>query len=257
MTDDILVIVDQAAWGQFKDYPLEAAKIEGFYHNLPKSPYRNVALGLKTVRETYPDADWYCYCEYDVLFGSSRFVHNLKMADEMGIWMLGNDGRREYMALPLIQAMVGEPFKKSYYLLGCCQFFGKKFMDKLFEISFFDKFLTMTNSFNDGFFPFYSGYDLSEHMYPTLAQHFGGNIGVFAHYDENRDWHGAYKFYPVRWNPELDPETENFPEASIMHPLKTIDHKLRVLHREKRKWNRNQSELFSTCPLDIQKMDNE
>ncbi len=235
MTEKIIVIVDGAAWPQLKDEPFPVGKVEGFYHNVPKSPYRNVALGLKTLTDAYPDADWYCYTEYDVLFTSERFKHNLKMAEEMGVWMLGNDGHVDNESLMMIQAMFDEPLTSSYYLLGCCQFFHKNFINKLKEINFFERFLNMTNSFSDGFFPFYSGYDLSEHLYPTLCRHFGGNIGVFAHYDEYGKWHGAYEHFPVRWRPEIDPVTENFPDASIIHPLKSYDHPLRVLHRDKRR----------------------
>lgn len=234
MTENVIVLVDGASWKIFKNFTLPAGKIEGFYHNVPKSPYRNVALALKTVTETFPDSDWYCYCEYDVLVGSERFKANLQMAEEKGVWMLGNDGHIANEAMPLIQAMIGEQFKSSYYLLGCCQFFHRRFIEKLNGINFFDRFLSLTNGFTDGFFPFYSGYDLSEHMYPTLCRHFGGQIGVFAHYDENDHWHGAYRYYPVRWKPELDPKTENFPQATLLHPLKHHDHPIREFHRNQR-----------------------
>lgn len=237
LTEKIIVVVDGAAWPSLKYEKFPVGKMEGFYHNIHKSPYRNVALSLKTVTETYPDAQWYCYTEYDVLFASERIKNNLRLAEEKGVWMLGNDGRVDVEAMPLIQSLVGEKFKSSYYLLGCCQFFHRNFISKLNEIDFFNRFLNLTNGFTDGFFPFYGGYDLSEHMYPTLCRHFGGNIGVFAHYDENGRWHGAYKHFPVRWRPEIDPETENFPEASIIHPLKTYDHPIREMHRERRnKW---------------------
>lgn len=235
MTEKILVVVDGAAWPNLKNEPFAAAKLEGFYHNVPKSPYRNVALALQNLSDTYPQVDWYCYCEADVLFASERFKINLKMAEEKDVWMLGNDGHISDEALPLIQAMLEQQFKSSYYLLGCCMFFHKKFIDKLKEINFFDRFLMLTNSFEGGFFPFYSSYDLSEHLYPTLCRHFGGNIGVFATYDHEGKWHGAFEYFPVRWRPELNPETENFPNPSILHPLKDVNHPIRVLQREKRK----------------------
>lgn len=234
-TKKILVVIDGAFWQDFKNESLNVAKIEGFYHNVPKSPYRNVALGLQKIFETYPESDWYCYCEPDVLFSSSRFKHNLKLAEKNNIWMLGNDGHLDSEALVMVQAMLDQPFKSCYYLLGCCQFFHRNFLIKLNEINFFERFLNITNNFKDGFFPFYNGYDLSEHMYPTLCRHFGGNIGVFAHYDENGNWHGSYEYFPMRWRPELDPEKENFLNASIMHPLKSFDHPIRVLQRERRK----------------------
>lgn len=232
VTKDILVVVDGAKWDEFKNAEIKAGKIQGFYHNKPKSPYRNVALGLKTVFETF-QADWYLYCEYDVLFASKRYQKNLEIAEKKNIWMLGHDGHVDGLAMPLIQSIIGEKLNQCYYLLGCCLFFHKEFLEKLNDINFFEKFLTITNNFSDGFFPFYSGYDLSEHMYPTLCRHFGGNIGVFATYDEDGKWHGAYEHFLCRWKPEIT-EEDPYKEASIIHPVKSKDHIIRKYHKEKR-----------------------
>lgn len=234
MTKNVLVVVDGASWDDFKDVELPVDKICGFRHNCSKSPYRNVALGLYTISEKHPDADWFCYTEQDVLFGSPRFKENLRMADEQSVWMLGHDGHVDDKAMPLIESLVGEKFKNVYYLIGCCQFFSKNFINKLKEINFFERFLHLTNEFSSGYFPKYEGYDISEHMYPTLCRHFGGNIGVFSTFDyDKHEWHGAYRYYPVRWKPELDPES-GFSESSILHPLKDYNHPLRAYHRRKR-----------------------
>jgi len=235
LTRDVLVLIDGASESKFKDFDLPVPSVVGFKHGCPKSPYRNVALGLKCLYESNPEADWYCYTEYDVLFTSSRIRSQLLMADEMDVWMLGNDGHVDEVTLPLVSSLVGEPLKQSYYLLGCCQFFRNKYLRKLYEIDFFDRFLNLTNEFTEGYMPCYSGYDVSEHLYPSLCRHFGGNIGVLASYDEMGRWHGAYQYYPVRWRPELNPETEEFPDASIMHPLKNYDHPFREEHRKIRK----------------------
>jgi len=231
VTNDILVVVDGAKWDELKHCNFQAAKIKGFYHNKPKSPYRNVALGLKTIFETMY-ADWYLYCEYDVLFASTRYRHNLELAKNKEIWMLGNDGHVDALAMPLIQSIIGESLTQCYYLLGCCQFFHRNFLEKLQEIDFFEKFLSLTNNFADGFFPFYSGYDLSEHMYPTLCRHFGGNIGVLATYDQDGKWHGAYEHFLCRWKPEIT-EEEPYKNASIIHPVKQ-EGSIRNYHKEKR-----------------------
>lgn len=235
LTRNVLLVVDGAAWDKFRHIDLPVNKVSGFRHNQRKSPYRNVALGLKLAWENSPDCDWYCYTETDVLFASRRYEANLRMAEEQGVWMLGNDGRVDDKAMPLVESLVGGKFRSVYYLLGCCQFFGRKFMEKLAEINFFDRFLFLTNDFSPGCFPSYSGYDISEHMYPTLCRYFGGAVGVFATWDAKGQWHGAYRYFPMRWKPELDPATENFPEASILHPLKSVDHPIRVYHRERRK----------------------
>jgi hypothetical protein len=259
MTEKIILLVDGASWNNLKDENFQAALVEGFHHNVSKSPYRNVALGLKTLYETYPDVDWYCYTEYDVLFASERFKYNLEFAEQKKVWMLGFDGHIDEHQLPLIESLLKTKMNCSYYMLGCCQFFHKDFIKKLMEIDFFDRFLNLTNGFKDGFFPFYNGYDLSEHLYPTLCRHLGGNIGVFSNWDGGK-WHGAYNYYPVRWRPEIE---EDFPEASIIHPLKDYDNPIRKLHRERRqnwkilKMKEKQSDFYSTSPLDMKKMEKE
>ena len=231
---NVILVVDGSAWPLYRDLQLPVAKINGFRHGVRKSPYRNVALGLKSAWEAYPNAGWFCYAEYDVLFTSDRFRRNLEIADKKDVWMLGNDGHVDDKRLPLIESLVGAKFPSTYYLLGCCQFFSWRFMEKLQEIDFFERFLFLTNQFSPGVFPAYEGYDISEHLYPTLCRYFGGAVGVFATWDHSK-WHGAYRYFPMRWRPELDPETENFEEASIMHPLKKLSHPIREFHRERRK----------------------
>lgn len=234
--NDILVVIDGAVWRDWgESVVLPAVKMEGFKHGCARSPYRNVALGLKTALDIWADFDWLCFCEYDVLFASTRFKHNLQKAEERKVWMLGNDGHIDQNGLPFIEEMLGGKIKDYYYLLGCCQFYHRDFMEQLQRINFFDRFLHLTNNFESGYMPSYGGYDVSETLYPTLCRYFGGNIGVFASYDEMGHWHGAYQYFPMRWIPSLDPETENFPEASLLHPLKEYDHPIRQYHREKRK----------------------
>lgn len=232
MTNEVLMVVDGASTA-FNDIRLPAPYIKGFKHACPRAPYRNVALGLKHVTETY-DADWYCYLDSDALVASDRFKQNLKMADEKEIWMLGNDGAVNEVNIPIVEAIIDRKMTKGYYLLGCMLFFSRKFIDRMKEINFLDRFLAATNSFTQGFMAGYDGYDLSEHLYPTLARELGGNIGVFASYTPGR-WHGSFEYFPCRFRPELDGETENFPNGSIFHPLKDFNHPIRVHHRNKRK----------------------
>lgn len=230
-TNNVLLLINGSSWNELKDIDLNVSKVKGFRHDVPKSPYRNMALGLSLACENW-DSDWFCYTEYDAIFASDRFKHNLRMAEEKGVWMLGNCGHVDECQMPLVESLIGEKFRSVYYLLGCCLFFHRDFMSKLKEINFFDRFLFLTNSFSEGYFPAYTGYDISEHMYPTLCRHFGGNVGVFATWDEiKQEWHGAYEHFPMRWQPEL---TDTFPDASILHPLKTYNHPVRTFHRERR-----------------------
>jgi len=239
--DRVMVMVDGAHWDWAANMEMPAAKLQGFYHNLPKSPYRNVTFGLMNAQRLWPNMDWYCFCEYDVLFTSSAFKEDLESAAQRGVWMLGNDYREGKIKFPLLEAMMKTKFDGSKYLLGACLFHRGDFLRKLAEINFFDRFLTWTNSFSGGFFPDYDiqgGYDIVEHLYPTLAHHFGGKVEEFAHYERysflGPYWAGRYRKYPMRWIPEIDPETEHFPEATIFHPLKDCSHPIRQFNKIKR-----------------------
>lgn len=233
MTDDILVVRDGAT--KHKRFNLTVPSIVGFYHNCPRAPYRNVALGLNVLTSHY-DADWYCYMEYDCLVASDMFRKTLEKASEMNVWMLGCAGRVDEAKMPLLDNMFGTDLSKhSYYLLGCCQFFSKEMIKKIKEINFFERFLSLTNQFSEGYFPGYNGYDPSEHLYPTLARFFGANIGVFSTYHEvTQMWHGNHEYFPMRFRPELESVAQHT-KASILHPLKSYDHPIREYHRERRK----------------------
>ncbi len=231
---DVLIIIDGAFFNNYDDISFPVGKIEGLYHNHHKSPYRNVALALSVLGDTY-DADWYCYCEYDVLFGSDAFKRELALADKMNIWIMGNDGRVDEKRMPFIEAMLQTKFKSSYYLLGACLFINKKYMAKLKSIDFFGRFLNMTSGFTQGFMPFYDGYDPSENIYPTMARHFGGGIGVFATWDgATQRWFGSHKLFPIRFRPGLEADGD-YKGASVLHPLKKYDDPWRAFFRQKRR----------------------
>ncbi len=230
-----VILVDGLGVHDFRGLDWDVSFVRGFNHGSSRAPYRNVALGLSMVVEKYPDVDWYVYCESDVLFTSKRYQTNLEMAAERNVWMLGNDGRVHYEPMELIAAMFKTTFSNGYYLLGCCQFFHRQFIQKLQEKDFFNRFLHLTGSFDGKTFPKFNGWDISEHMYPTLCRHLGGNIGVFASYDsEKNQWHGAYEYFPMRWTPEINADTEFFKDASVIHPMKELDHPLRTYYRNLR-----------------------
>lgn len=235
ITKNTLVVVDGKCT---IDMPLISHKIIGLRVENNYSPFRNAALGLSYLHELYPDSEWFGYLDYDCLVTSSYILTTLQKAAAANIWVLGNDGHVEYMPIPLVDKILGEPLTKTYYMLGCCQFYHRDFITKLVEIDFFNKFLEITNCYDDDKIRGYRGYDFSEHLYPSLARHFGASVGVMASYFEN-EWYGSYKHYPMRFRPPLTMD-DNFPEASIMHPLKTYDDPIRVFHREKRLWTKKQ-----------------
>jgi hypothetical protein len=252
VSKDVLCVVDAtaAAWAEELDIGVPIHR--GFHHNYPKSPYRNVALALNSVSTLY-DADWYCVTEPDVLFTSSNFKPDLEERAKLGFWCVGNDHRigsgdgKHHKAIHLQQSRITENYKlphiektfnleflQSEYLLGCCVFYHRDFINKLKEINFFNKFLTLVNCFPRGEYPDFKGYDISEHLYPTLARALGGRVGGLAHYDATQQrWLGKFDKYPMRWRPDLD-VTECFENACIMHPIKDYLHPIREYHRKKR-----------------------
>lgn len=241
---EAILIVDGGNWDNWgKNLVAPIYKLEGFYHGCNRAPYRNVALGIKQAWSMWGNkVDWFCYIEYDCLFGSSEFKNYLKVADEKGIWCLGNDYRMGKFNFPLIEQMLRCKLGVSSYLLGCCVFYKNVFVEKLVESNFFEKFLYMTNEFSGGFFPHYEqqgGYDLSEHLYPTLAGKFGGKIGELACWDESSmSWRGEFKKFPLRYRPDLcqinGENIDLFKEASICHPVKDFSNPIREYYRKKR-----------------------
>lgn len=235
MTNDVLLMIDGTST-EFDSVDVPAYKLKGFKHGISKSPYKNVALGLQNLYDLFPDSDWFSYLEYDCLVTSTRFKDNLKIALDKNIWMLGCDGRVDDKDIPIVSSLLKEPLKYSYYLLGACQFFHKDFMKKLIEIDFFNNFLHITNLYRSGDFFGYNGYDVSEHLYPSLCRQFGGSIGVFSSWDScEKKWHGRADIFPIRWQPEIELSEDIDP--SIIHPLKDFDHPIRKKYRNLRNNN--------------------
>lgn len=206
MSKDILLLVDGAGWKEFDKEQLPVPVLKGFNHGYYKAPYRNVILGLIHAYKNWPDSDWIAYLEYDTIVSSSDFFIDLKKANDDGVWLVGSDYRDKQnfqgiksVNLPLIEAILKEEIKEIHYFLGAVQFFHKDFMKKLMENDFLEKLLYYTNDFQKDFFPGYSNtspaaWDCSEHIYPTLAIHWGGRIQQLSKWDDKKlVWSGNYK----------------------------------------------------------------
>jgi len=236
LTNDILMLVDGAYWEDWgKDADVPVYKMSGFHHNFFRGCYRNITLGLMKVVDLFPDADWYCHTEYDTLFVSDAFKEDLEKAEADGVWCMGNDCRTGYFELPFLEYIVGGKISVTKYMLGCCIFYHRDFLHKLKNIDLFNRLLYLTNDFSRGYFPDYDeqgGWELAEHLYPTLANLFGGRVRGQAYYS-TEGWHGNYERYALRWQPELTMD-DVFPGASILHPVKVYDCPIRAHFREKR-----------------------
>lgn len=245
MTDQVVVLVDEAGWNQFDLTQAPANMLKGFYHGYHKAPYRNIIMGLLAAAQNWPNSDWYAYLEFDALVGSSAFKTDLEWAAKQNCWLIGNDYRdKQTVQFPLVEMMLKTKFEEIVYLLGAVLFYHKNFIKKCMEENFFERFLYYTNDFKNGFFPGYVGpaaWDLVEHMMPTLAKHWGGEVRQFAKWSQSaRTWSGGnYRRYPIRWQPDLFLVEHEYLQASIMHPLKTFDHPIRQFHRNKRMRRKN------------------
>ena len=169
--DRVLVVVDQIGWPKFNNIEISDAKvIKGFYHAHKRSPYRNYTLGLKTLFETWPNCDWYLYCECDCLFTSDKFKNDLIKASNKNAWCVGMDLRRHKFSFPLLEDILGQGLiSQSYYLLGCCQFHHHDFIEKLHSLDFFDELIEKTKDFEKGYFPGYTRWAFEEELsaYPS------------------------------------------------------------------------------------------
>ncbi len=240
MTDQILLVVDEAGWSYFDDIK-SISVLKGFYHNFDRNPYRNIILGLKMAASMWPKTDWFCYLEYDCLVGSSVFKKDLDIAEKQNVWLAGNDYRTEEenkVSLIFVEKMFNMKFSQIDYLLGACLFYHADFIKKCLEEDFFEKLLSYTNDFKDGFVPGYEGpaaWDFVEHLMPTLATHWGGKVKQFAKWDQKaRHWKGNFQRYPMRWQPDLFDVEHEYLNAAMMHPVKKYDHPIREFHRDKR-----------------------
>lgn len=223
LTGEILVVVDGSS-DSLDGESFSSHKVRGLPHGRSRCPSKNMAIGLEFVAKTFPHSDWYCYMEPDVLVGSSEILGILENSDS---WMMGCDLREGNIRLPFFSYLSGMNQIGSAYLLGCCLFFRGEFLRKLEQIGFFGRFHSAMSPFDDGIPSGYSGYDFSEHLYPTLAKSMGGKIeelSCWNHYG----WKGRGSF-PMRFRPEL--EGEEFRGACLMHPVKSLDHPARRFRR--------------------------
>jgi hypothetical protein len=233
MTNQILLVVDDHAWHEFESEKWPCSILRGFYHNYHRAPYRNVVYGLHAAAEHWPESEWYCYLEYDALVASPAFQPDIIQAGKDGYWLLGCDLRQREERFPMVEHIIGQDFKQIFSVLGAVLFYHRDFLQKGIDTGFWEKFLYYTNDFRDGFFPEFKGWDLAEHMMPTLANHWGGKVGQLSCWTQWNEWTGNSDKYPIRWKPEIMAEEARF--ASIIHPLKTFDHPIRVKHRQRRK----------------------
>jgi hypothetical protein len=239
VTENIVVVVDGSKWESWgQNVPLGVDKIRGFPQGSTTSMYRNAAACLDLIYDKYPDCDWYCVLDYDVLFASDGFKEELKSAAAKGVWCMGSD-LRSYpdVHFPYLESIIGEKIECAKYLIGCCVFHHRNFVSKLKSIGFYKSLLQMTETFKPGYFPDCEQiFDFGAWVFPTLAYHYGGDLDYFACWNDylNTWTKGDYKKYPIRWKPEIVMD-EVANHTSIIHPVKTANSEISTFYRWKRR----------------------
>ena len=228
LTDDFMIIFDQDYAKDFDN--LKYKKICGFSNSSDKiagmksaTPYRNVAMGLYELYKKNENSDWYGYMEYDCLVTSEQLLIDLSRSKDF--YFIGSNFRNYEGKVPFFEKIVGSELNDIFYSLGCCFFINSQFMKKLISENFFNKFLELTNYFNNRNVYIenenkkYYIYDLSELLYPTLAVHYGGRLLELSNYNEDEKvW--TNNNYKLRFRPNIQSPSS---DDCLIHPSKKMN----------------------------------
>lgn len=235
MTEDVLVIVDGKNWNKFEN---DLGKFKpnqvfrGFDHGHYASPYRNIALALKTLYKSYPEHTWYCYCEYDVIFLNDKFKQDLEISDA---GVIANDIRwKKTDVSKHFQEVVGSSPSIGCTMLGCCVFYSHACVKQFVDSGVLDRLIDSTADVKRGKFDGYLGYAFEEFFFPTVASMMGSKVEESGRWHDRRGW--TNRKYLMRFKPNIEiDEIDN--TSSILHPCKNsfADCKIRQFYAEERK----------------------
>lgn len=238
-----IVLVDGVHWERFEHQAFPCPTFQGLRHGYFRSNYKNYCLGLKTLSQVHPDADWFCYMEQDVLPSGDGVKADLAQTDA---WLLGPDFRKPHNIWnrkPLAD-ILGLALPEGVYMLGCCHFISKQFMAKVLELNVFDKVLEATKKLPPGAFPGYGLHAFEEDLLPTVCHALGGKL-------QELSWG---KTYCMRYRPDVLGQAIT-PNTSLIHPSKDVNSGVRFIMRGKRKLNNvMHNKVISVCPAGRRRM---
>lgn len=227
-TNKILLIVDKVGWRYFEKFNHPDTVVRcGVVHNARRSPYKNMAIGLKEAYKLWPKVDWYNYFEYDALYLNDNFKKDLQLHQIKGTSAVGFNHVIKYGSNDhwIVKKILGESHNQQIFcnkLLGAVTFYSNHAISKLSNLCFFDELLELTKDYHRGYLPSFNEYAVEEIVFPSAASIFGpvGNLNI------NRT-----PRYKVNFAPEVRPN-EITGEISIIHPIKEADG---VIHKHYRK----------------------
>jgi len=222
VTNDIVLLVEKSA---YQDWPIEefndVTVVEGFKHNFPRNPYKNVLYNLKTTYEKFPNSDWYVFTEFDNFIINENFKNDFQYINEK-YSLITSDFREVHCDENLFSNCLDINFEKFYCMLGCCYFIKKNLMEALYY-QVFEKFLTFTSFMPEGFYPNFNQYDIAEVLIPTVCKHNKFDVLNLCRFIEEKfKWNGMGKKYAIRFRPNIH-FSEVSKKTSIVHPVKEID----------------------------------
>lgn len=219
VTKNIVLLVEKSG---YKNWPIEEFNdvivVEGFKHNFPRNPYKNVLLNLKTTYEKFPNSDWYVFTEFDNFIINDNFKNDFQYINEK-YSLITSDFREVYCEENLFSNSINMKFNKFYCMLGCCYFIKRNLMEILYH-KVFENFLKFTSLMPEGFYPNFHQYDVAEVLIPTVCIHEKLDVFNICRFkEEENKWGGMSKKYAIRFRPNIELEEIN-KKACIIHPVK-------------------------------------
>ena len=250
MTEDVIVLMD--GWSDIERH-INGRTISGLCQGGSQGSHPNRMFGLSNLLECYPDADWYCWFEYDALVASSGFKQDLHKASDDD-WVLGFCVDSIPFDLPVLPVIFKREIKSLTYALGAVLFFRGDFIRQLDRDNMFEwvnNSMTVFQGATQGVVQQLPGvvlanelYDFGEYVMGTLAGGYGKNTISLSHWNQQqynrhhgaleRYWYGDHQKYPIRWEPALTQAENIVGVSSILHPLKEYDNPIREFYRNQR-----------------------
>jgi hypothetical protein len=238
VTRKILLIVDKAGWHHYQGFKHPDTEVMcGLYHKARKSPYKNMAVGLREAYGIWPDVDWYHWLEYDAVYLNDYFRYDLDRCREsacVGFDPVGKFASNDHW---LVKEILDDSNIECYKMLGAVTYFSHKCVSSLINFGFFDELLKRTETYKGDQFPRFGDYAVEEILYPSAASAFGpvSDIrepsSILIQQNIGRPNMLTHR-YAVRYGEPIA-INEITTETSIVHPTKTMC-KIRQHHQKNR-----------------------
>lgn len=221
--DKLLLMLDGGTHdGLVAQNDFDCEVLRGFKHMCGNSPYRNVCLGLRSLYDGCPDADWYLYMEQDCLITSGVFKDDLQKAGTdvgcFGFWVHQTTrGFSHKEGVPILEGLWGGRMNY-WWMLGCYFFIRRDILDALKnrKNDFLGRLLVAT----DGFGRTLPGIDpchcVEETLIPSVVASLGKRVCSLAALDKTA------KRYKVVNRPDFLLMDLDLSAISLVHPTKEM-----------------------------------